>query len=93
MKFFETKYRILPVYAENKQNGFIVYHRPWFFPFAWFNVLIDTFVKSQEAPNGEVMTNGGYAYFSTENEAKDYIRYRQNIITNETLQVRKDTEG
>lgn len=90
MNFFETKYRILPVYAGNKKNGFIVYFRPWFFPFTWFNVLMDVFVKSDESPEGEILTNNGYAHFNTEEEAKEYIRYRQNIITNETLQVRKD---
>lgn len=85
MSIFETKYRILPVYAKSSLKGFIVYFKLWWFP-VWINAMLDEWVPAEEGDGGSVAINNRHAVFETLEEAKNFIRYRQTI-------VRKDDDG
>lgn len=84
-RFFETKYRIMPVYRNNKHVGYVVYAKNA--PFGFWNMLsLDIVVTDVKTDNEGVNTererienNSSPAYFRTEQEALDFINRLKTI--------------
>lgn len=77
-KFFCTRYRIYPVYQENRQVGFIVYEKAWLSPI-WTAATLDVIDE-----NGQ-LENKRYAIFSKDTEAKNFIMARTQSYDYETI--------
>lgn len=79
-KLFETKYRIMPVYREHKQVGYVVYSRGPILR-AWTIMALDVLSPKIQADfKGEnntevdqIISNERPAYFKTDEEAKQFI--------------------
>lgn len=70
-QFFQTKYKVLPVYNEMKKCGVIVYARPWYSP-VYMCAVLDTMTSK-----GELTTT--FAYFKTTEEAMEFIKDKKQV--------------
>lgn len=74
-RFFETKYRVVPVYADNKKCGFAVQVRS--FLSQWENAKVQTLEKIRSENELLIDTD---AFFNTENEAREFIERKKTIL-------------
>ncbi len=74
-EFFKTKYRIVPVYQDNKRSGYQVQRR--FFWGCWI-VMQKPNVKKVQYET-EVVTNDE-AFFSSEEEAIHFVKCQKTMV-------------
>lgn len=70
-QFFQTKFKVLPVYKDMKKCGVIVYAKPWYCPF-YMSAVLDVLDK-------DGIPTTAQAYFKEADEAFDYINSRKTI--------------
>lgn len=74
-KYFTTKYRIIPTYADNKQVGFVVQQKLFFC--CWVTMQMPK-IERIKCEN-DVITEQE-AFFSTKEEAMDFITYQKTAL-------------
>ena len=73
--FFETKYRVVPVYSDNNKCKFVVQSKSGLL--GWRTISVQKLEKVKTET--EVLIDKD-ALFNTEEEAKDFIRCKKTIL-------------
>ena len=74
-RFFETKYRVVPVYTDNKKCGFAVQVKS--FLSQWVNARVQTLEKVKS--ENDLLIDKD-AFFNTEDEAREFIASKKTIL-------------
>lgn len=74
-EFFENKYRIVPVYADNKKVGFMVQKK---YLWIYWDTMMMPKVEKIKCEKEEISEHE--AFFTTEEEANAFITYQKTVL-------------